>query len=267
MTSRRIILFLGVTFVWSWGFWSLPVMLHRGVALPPGLADLAATGTPAAWGPMVGALVTALAAGGVRGVQDLLRRATRFRLGGRWWAIVLLTFPLLIGVAYLFGLATGDRPTPTEAMRQPLIIPIALGVILLTGGPLQEEFGWRGTLLDPLQARLGALGASVAVGATWGVWHIPLFLYPNDAAPFYSKPFWGLLVTTVLISVLFTWIWNNTGKSLVAMLLFHAMFNLSHWVLPVLESDNAGLLLFGLQAGLVAWVVGWYGAARLAQGE
>lgn len=263
MTRRDIVLFLVITFVWSWGFWSLPVMVHQGVALPPALASYAAAGTPAAWGPLVGALIVAARRGGLAGVWTLLRRGLAFRIGWGWAAVVFLTFPVLVAVSILVAWAMGETIAPTEAMRQPLTIPIAFVVILLTGGPLQEEFGWRGTLLDPMQARYGALGASLVVGTIWALWHIPLFLFPNDAAPYYGRPFWGLFVTTLLISVLFTWIWNHTGRSIFAMLMFHTMFNLSHWVFPSLESDTASLVLFGLQAALVAGVVAVFGARSL----
>jgi hypothetical protein len=47
MHLAHIVLFLAVSFGWSWGFWSLPVLAHRGVDLPATLAGLAASGTPA----------------------------------------------------------------------------------------------------------------------------------------------------------------------------------------------------------------------------
>ncbi len=263
MPTRQIFLFLAVTFAWSWGFWALPVMLHAGVALPPALATYAASGTPAAWGPLIGALVVALQRGGLSGVGALLRRATVLRFGWRWYLVVFLTFPALIGGSVLLAMLMGEPIAASEPMLNPVMIPVGFVIILLTGGPLQEEFGWRGTLLDPLQDRFGALGASLAVGTIWAIWHIPLFLFPNDAAPYYDRPFWGLLVTSVMISVLFTWIWNNTGRSIAAMLIFHTMFNLSHWVFPALESDLVSLVLFAAQFLLVVAVILRFGPARL----
>lgn len=267
MTRGHIALFLAVTFAWSWGFWALPVLVHWGVALPPSLAGHAASGTAAAWGPLVGALVVALRRGGLAGVKALLHPLLNLRIGWRWYAVAFLTFPALVGTSVFVAWLSGAQIAPTEAMQQPAIIPVAFVVILLTGGPLQEEFGWRGTLLDPLQARFGALGASLLVGAIWALWHIPLFLFPNDVGPYYGRPFWGTVVTLMLISVLFTWIWNNTGRSMVAVLIFHTMFNLSHWVLPGLEDDTAALVLFALQFAMVAVVIGLFGARYLRGDE
>jgi len=266
MPVRHIVLFLAITFAWSWGFWALPVLLHRGVALPPALADYAAAGTPAAWGPFIGALVVAFARGGLVGVGALLKMGLRLRFGWRWWLVILFTFPLLLGGSVLAATLLGADIAPTEAMLNPAMIPVGFVIIMLTGGPLQEEFGWRATLLDPMQARFGALGASLAVGTFWALWHLPLFHFPNEAAPYYGRPFWGLFLSVLMISVLFTWIWNHTGRSVAAMILLHTMFNLSHWVLPAVENDTAALVLFAAQFLLVAAVVLLFGPARLARG-
>lgn len=265
MGLRHILIFLAITFLWSWGFWAFPVLAHKGVAFPPALAEFATRGTPAAWGPLIGAVVVALLRGGFGGVGTLLKRGLAFRIGWRWYLLILLTFPLFVGLSLLSAILSGEEIVLSEGMQNPAIIPIAFVVIFLTGGPLQEEFGWRGTLLDPLQERLGALWASLAVGLIWALWHIPLFLFPNDAAPYYGRPFLGLLITTLLISVLFTWIWNNTGRSVLAVMIFHTMFNLSHWVFPVLESDLASLVLFGLQFVMVVGVILLFGPRDLVR--
>ena len=245
------------------GTTTLPALAHRGVVLVPGLRDWIVSGAPAAWGPLVGAVTMALVRGGPTGLWALLRRGLVVRIGWRWYFVIFLTFPLLVGGATLAAWAVGEPLSATEPMLVPLLIPVGFLYILVLGGPLQEEFGWRGTLLDPPQARLGALWASVCVGAVWAIWHLPLFLFPNDVGPYYDRPFLGTLVTLVLISVLFTWVWNNTGGSVFAVMLFHTMFNLSHWVFPGLENDLAGLLLFALQGGAVLAVVAAFGAARL----
>lgn len=267
MPTRHIALFLAVTFGWSWGFWAIPFLDHRGVFLAPMLIRLTLGGTPAAWGPLIGALAAALVRGGGRGVWVLFRRAGRIGIGWRWYAVVFLTFPVLIGGSALLAGLAGAPAFAGEVWTQPIAIPVAFVYILLLGGPLQEEFGWRGTLLDPMQDRLGGLGASLVVGMVWALWHVPLFLFPNDAAPYYGKPFWGLLVTLVTISVLFTWVWNRTGRSVWAVLVFHTMFNLSHWLFPALESDLAGQILFAAQFLAAGLVIAREGPALGRQGN
>ena len=51
--------------------------------------------------------------------------------------------------------------------------------------------------------------------------------------------FLGSIVTMTSMSILFTWIYNNTGNSIFAALLFHTMMNLSTYVVfPVFETQT-----------------------------
>ncbi|MBU4030761.1 CPBP family intramembrane metalloprotease, partial [Patescibacteria group bacterium] len=61
------------------------------------------------------------------------------------------------------------------------------------------------------------------------------------------------------VSILFTWIYNNTGRSIFAALLFHASLNLSTFKLfPVFESQSAVpyyslLILISVVIILIIW--------------
>lgn len=51
-------------------------------------------------------------------------------------------------------------------------------------GPLPEDLGWRGYVLDELQERMNAVVASLVLGTLWAIWHLPLFFmngtYQNE---------------------------------------------------------------------------------------
>ncbi|ELZ32406.1 hypothetical protein C474_06272 [Halogeometricum pallidum JCM 14848] len=146
----------------------------------------------------------------------------------------------------------------------PIVLPIAFGVIFFLGGPVQEEFGWRGYLLDPLQERLSALGGGLAVGFVWAIWHVPLFFVPSETI-YYQNPFIGFAVSITLLSVLMTWVYNNTNASLLPALLFHTSFNWSQGMFPILDSDPASLAFVGLLAFTAVSVVVYWGPARLTR--
>ena len=83
-----------------------------------------------------------------------------------------------------------------------------------------EEIGWRGYALPRLQARHSALVASLVVGVVWAFWHVPKFLTAGGGQD--DSSFWLFLVGTVATAVLFTWVFNSTGGSLLTVTLLHA---------------------------------------------
>lgn len=62
------------------------------------------------------------------------------------------------------------RPAPGVAQTALLVLPLVVFTMLSTLG---EELGWRGALYSAL-APWGWWRASLAVGAVWTVWHLPL---------------------------------------------------------------------------------------------
>ncbi|MFC5366321.1 CPBP family intramembrane glutamic endopeptidase [Salinirubrum litoreum] len=206
--------FLLLTFAWSWGFWVPDVLVEVGVVESvPALPNLGA------FGPTVAAVLLVAYAGGLTGVRRLLGRAIRLDYPRRWVLVALSVPPAIVGVALAVAVATGTTPVfPWSG--QPIILLVAFGWILFLGGPVQEEFGWRGYLLDPLQTRLTPLGGGIAVGLVWAVWHLPLFYIPSETI-YYDSPFLGFAVSITLLSVLMTWVYNSTDGSLLPVLLMH----------------------------------------------
>ncbi len=88
-------------------------------------------------------------------------------------------------------------------------------------GALGEELGWTGYAIDPMQERRGALKAGILLGLAWATYHIPLFVQGSLSL------YWIVWQCLYIVAsrVLFVWIYNNTGKSLFAVGVFHAMFN------------------------------------------
>ena len=90
-------------------------------------------------------------------------------------------------------------------------------------GGLSEEFGWRGYVLPRFQAKWNALVSSLVLGIIWGVWHLPLI----KAGMSFTNSIAELLLWQTLVAVYFTWVFNNTNGSILAVVLFHAMANSS----------------------------------------
>jgi membrane protease YdiL (CAAX protease family) len=230
-----------------------------------------------AFGPAVGAAVVVGATGG--DLRTWVGQLFRWRIGRRWWLLALgLPFVILVLGTAIYVALGGPVAFGGPSLAGIYLFAMAWGVVLGGG---QEELGWRGFMLPVLQERYSALVSSVLVGAAWAGWHLPLFLNPttfHGAWPLSQRLLWG--VTILAGSVLWTWMYNATGGSVLAVAVFHAGINamgIFHpadvaalapegipdpW-LTLLAEGSTALVLVAFATGLVAV----YGADRLARGR
>ncbi len=176
--------------------------------------------------PTIAALTVAQVSGGRQAVEAVLIGFTRWRVGLRWYlaALFLVIGPLTVAVAYI---ALGNPP---RGLLPGVTAWAVIGQFVFTlfsgpSGPVAEEAGWRGFALPRLQARHSALVSSLILGLLWAGWHIPLYVEGGNAAPGIPLPIFFVIL--VVLATLFTWLYNNTGGSLVVTTLAHLSFNLT----------------------------------------
>ena len=260
-TKNNVLVFILIAFGFSWLFWVPEALIAQNIwNAPDGVRNVLALNL-GAWGPLIGAFLTTLIYQRGAGVRELLKRGLMVGLG-KWWWVVLFIFPVLIGAALGISVLLGNPSPVFEVLQKPAELPVALVFIFFLGGPLQEEFGWRGYAFEGLRERYSSLVAAILAGLMWGLWHLPLFFVPR-AEDYYNNPIWGLLLTTVLAGIILAWIYVNTNGSIFAAMLGHTMFNWSNWVIPALKSESASLILFGLYFVAVGYIVWQYGAKKL----
>jgi membrane protease YdiL (CAAX protease family) len=156
---------------------------------------------------------------GLPGLRSLGRRILQFKLGWRWYA---LTF--LIVIAGTLGQVLIYRLIGNQFNAQVFVAQLGSFLPLLILGPLSEEIGWRGYVLDRLQTRWSALVSSLIIGLVWSLWHLPLFLIPGTSQHEMGVPFIGFLIKLTSSSVLYTWLYNNTRRSLWSAILLHWLY-------------------------------------------
>ncbi len=241
---NRLAWFVALAFALSWGCWLLaPVVRGASAGLASGLMMFGG------FGPTLAAVVLVGWAGGWAGLRSWLTRCLQWRVG--WgWVVLALGLPLgVVALAAAVHIGLGGTLPPSPARGQGLATVASFGLILLLGGPLGEEFGWRGYALPALQKRYGWRLSSLILGVGWGCWHLPLFFLANTTQS--QIPIALFLVSTVASSVLFAWLATRTAGSLIPVILFHTAINYWSWVVPIVPTGGS-IRPFALATGLLA---------------
>jgi membrane protease YdiL (CAAX protease family) len=218
------------------------------------------TGALVTFVPMTAASILLFRQSGLNGVKYLWKKALDFRKikNKLWYLPILLLLPLIYVLSYavmrLMGLPLPDR---VEIPLQ--LVPVFLVMYFI--GDTGEELGWTGYALDPLQNRWGALRAGAILGVVWALWHFIPFVQTGNAASWVVAQ----SLSAIPLRILHVWIYNNTGKSVFAVILFHDAANMSWSFFPNLGS-HYNPAVTGIITLIVVGIVtfGW-GAKTLAQ--
>ena len=252
-------LFFALTFLWTWFFWILAAFLNVGMDSAAGVILLLL----GILGPMVTGITFTYLTQDKEGKRDYWTRIIDFRrISGRWYLIIFLFVPILTALAAILDILSGGSgatlgKVATNFLSQPLsIIPFFLFASLI---PFIEELGWRGYALDRLQSKTNALVSSLILGIVWSLWHLPLFFikdtYQYDLGVG-SPAFWLFIIGVVPLSFSFTWIYNNTHRSTLAVILFHAMVNFTGELIAITKrADTYSIMLWFIAA--VAIIIIW----------
>lgn len=162
----------------------------------------------------------------MHGVLELLKRAFDFKKikDKKWYLPVIFLMPLIALLSYGYLKFTeGILPKPELSF---LSIIIFFFVYFI--GAIGEEVGWSGYVIEPMQNKYGALKASIIVGVIWAIWHIIPYFQAHQSIKWII---WQC-IGTVFLRIIMVWIFNNAGKSIFAMVLFHTMINISPYLIP-----------------------------------
>ena len=216
--------FFVVTFAWSWLMW-LPLLLAGAGIIPLGKNLLSALTVPSislgAFGPAAGAFYSLRTLRGEDAVRQYLRGLLDLRFGWQAW----LAPPMVLGgTTWLAWILPELWGVPHLQMLLPsawAFLPFLLLMIFLGGG--QEELGWRGYILDPLEERLGPWLGNLVIGVVWALWHLPLFFIPGTSQIF--VPFLAFALVLIGHSYFFAAIRQAAGKRIMAGLVAHGWGN------------------------------------------
>jgi uncharacterized protein len=233
LARRPITAYFVLAFAFTWLF-NLPMILGQdGLGLLPYSVPLplyVVLFIIGAYGPTAAAVLVTSAVEGREGVRDFFRRYRQWRFGIRWYVFVLVAFPLvfLAGAVIWQGIEALQKALSSWQLYFTQFLPgILIFPALITWG---EEPGWRGFAQTRLQPRSGPLMAALLVGFLHGVWHLPIYLLVNGpvaVGPFNLSSFLFNIFVTMVVTIIFTWAFNNTRQSILMAVLVHASLNAS----------------------------------------
>ena len=220
--------FFVLTFLLSIPFYVLSGLAYLNILFPPEVGGLCVA--LFALTPIASASILTYRKSGWNGVKKLLTRIFDSKRieKKQWYAPILLLMPLIFLLSLAIMVVSGA--TIPAALAPTVALPaVFLFFLVLAAG---EEVGWMGLAFPPMQEKLGALKASLVLGLIWAVWHLPfLVVMMSDSVTILSQ-FFTLLGTRILIA----WIFNNTGQSVFATVVFHAADNAALVTLPEISA-------------------------------
>ena len=269
ISGHPLLSFYALAFAITWGGL---IMVVGGPSKILGSPDLLGTRfafVMLAWlaGPSVASVLMTGLVYGRKGLRDLFARMTRWHVGARWYAVSLLTAPLLV-TAILFALSLSSPDyLPTILTTSDKGALLLQGIVGTFVGGIFEELGWTGFATPTLLRRMryGVLATGLFVGVLWGVAHLPLYYW--GASGDLSGAFLLAVVAANVLAwfppyrVLMVWVYDRTESLLLAMLM-HGSATGSLVILASLA--GMALFTFLLAFGAVLWVV--VGAVALAKG-
>jgi uncharacterized protein len=216
-------LYFVIAFVVSWLCWGLVAAADRALVKLPLPSDLLMLA--GGLGPLIAAIVVVMLKGGSVGLRGLLAPMLRWRVNPIWYAVALLGWSALYGALVLLNTMLGGGVPPSPPASTWIALPRMFLMMALLRGGIDEEVGWRGLALPRLQARYGALTASVVIGLIWAAWHIPQWFISSSGQG--EHPFYLFALSVVELSVILAWLYNNTRGSLLIVVLAHSANNVT----------------------------------------
>ncbi|MCC6457528.1 MAG: CPBP family intramembrane metalloprotease [Caldilineaceae bacterium] len=250
--------FFLLVFVLSVPFWLIGPILEQflGDGIPLNLPMSALMFAA----PIIAAVILVYREDGSGGVKQLLKRVVDFRRIKRkiWYLPIFCLMPLIFLLAY--GMMAVSGASLPDDPQLPLAMVPAFATLFFVAS-LCEEVGWSGYALDRLQDRRSALHAAILMGIMWAALHIIPDIQAHHTLTWIV---WQRLYA-IGLRILIVWIYNNTGKSLFAAIVFHATDNVSFALFPNYGSHYDPFYICILTALTVVIVIWLWGSETLAR--
>lgn len=251
--SKAMIHFTAISYGFTWLIWLPGVLSSCGIIQEIPWPPFFAIG---ACGPMVAAIIVLHREGGWPRVRSWLRQGFQKKFGWQWWLCILAAPLLLPPLALWIFTLTGGEITNLLFLQKPWIVFSAFLLMVTIGGG-QEEYGWRGFLLPRLLDRFRPWQADLILIPVHALWHLPLFINTYTIQSQY--PFWLFLAFGFGFTLLINRVYQRTGGSILAAILFHGLVNTGLEIFPLVgtwvNDSPLPLLMAGILFGAAAAMI------------
>ena len=240
--------------------------------------------------PALVAIAFMFASGGWRGVARLFGRLRPWlgdiglAEGAKTWLLLAATVVVVQLSVFLVQIAVsgpaGWTVSFNPSLFTPLVVFFFLEAMFLNQGGLLEELGLRGYALPLLQSRFTPIIATLILGVSWAIWHIPRDILFQTIPAMGLAPYLAVYLPLFALwcvggSIIMTFFVNRTGGSALAAVAVHGFLNdglmLSGVVeggggaTPVLQMVIRSFVVAG--AGLIVFLIAGRNLGMRPEGE
>lgn len=258
LDRHAALMYFLLTFLITWGSIFLVV---GSIGFPISKAQIEAAGPMVYVGMLVGPSLAGLLMIGLvegrAGFRSLFSRLGKWRVGIRWYAVALLTVPLLVlAILYLLSLKS-PAFLPAITVSDDKITLLITGSVMGLAVGFFEELGWTGFVVPRLRQKYSLLATGLLVGLLWGAWHYPPFSPSGaDGGSLSAAVYLAVLLFSFLPAyrVLMVWVYDRT-QSLLLIVLMHAPLSACQLILipPALSGEK--LVAYDLIFAAALWVI------------
>lgn len=209
-------------------------------------------------GPSISGILLTSLVYGRSGLREFRSRLLKWRVSIQWYAIALLTAPILTITIFLVLTLTSTVFLPSIFVVSDKVTHVLFGIVVGFLAGLIEELGWTGFVVPELRKRYSILITGLIVGFFWAAWHLLVAFWASGTVTgnlsltsYIVDPLLGL----TLFRVLMVWVYDRTGSLLIGGILMHMSLTSSGRVICPQGILGLPLMTYDLIWFIVMWVV------------
>lgn len=254
--QNAVTLYFILVFLISWTGVSLVVGLNKLFTSGPAEDQMAFLFLAMCAGPTISGLLFTYICDGRQGLRDLRERLLKWKVSGRWYAIAILTAPVL--VLFTLSLLSTLKPAffPAIFTSGNKVSLILSGIFGGLAAGICEELGWTGFVIPRLRKRYSLITTGGIVGLIWGLWHLPLFLSGDPSGEVHSMLYLVIILFSQLPAyrVLMVWLYDKT-TSLFLTIIMHTGLTFCALSLQSVSKSGIDFVIYDLVLAAVIWML------------